>query len=94
MTKDNYVATQNSESALKGKETLSRQTQHKVEVNSVMTKTSIVMTKVKNNYKKNVAMQQIMSRHNEELKEEISVATMIEKFLNYNVAILLALLQQ
>ena len=73
---------------------MSRQTQHKVEVNFVATKTSIVTTKVKNNYKKNVAMQQIMSRHNEELKEEISIATMIEKFLNYNVAILLALLQQ
>ena len=32
-----------------------RQTQHKVEVNSVMTKTSIVATKVEKNYKKNVS---------------------------------------
>ena len=41
---------------------MSRQTQHKVEVNSVATKTSIFMTKVENNYKKNVAMQKFMSR--------------------------------
>ena len=41
---------------------MSRQTQHKVEVNSIVTKTSIVMTKVEKNYKKNVAMQKFMSR--------------------------------
>ena len=40
---------------------MSRQTQHKVEVNSVA-------TKVEKNYKKNVATQKIMLRHNEELK--------------------------
>ena len=40
---------------------MSRQTQHKVEVNPVTTKTSIVMTKVEKNYKKNVAMQKFMS---------------------------------
>ena len=62
MIKDIYVATQNSESALKGKKTLSRQrnfisqqTQHKVEVNSVATNTSIIVTKVEKNYKKNVS---------------------------------------
>ena len=47
---------------------MSRQTQHKVEVNFVATKTSIVAPKVEKNYKKNVATQKIMSRHNEELK--------------------------
>ena len=60
-------------------------------MNSVMKKTSIVGKKVEKNYKKNVATQKIMSRHNEELKGEISVMTMIEKFLNHNVAILLSL---
>ena len=82
MIKDFYVATQNSESALKDKKTLSRQrifmsrqTQHKVEVNSFATKTSIVETKDEKNYKKNVGTQKLMSRHNEELKAEISVAT-------------------
>ena len=34
-----------------------------------------------------------LSQH-EELKAEISIAKMIEKFFNHNVAILLALLQQ
>ena len=73
---------------------MSRKTQHKVEVNSVATKTSTVAIKGEKNYKKNVVTQKIMSRHNEELKVEISVASMIEKFLNHNVAILLALLRQ
>ena len=73
---------------------MSRQTQHKVEVNSIATKTFIVVTKVEKNYKKNVATQKIMLQHNEELKAEISVATMIEKFFNHNVAILLALSRQ
>ena len=35
-----------------------------------------------------------MSRHNESLKIEIYVVTMIGKFLNHNIAILLALSQQ
>ena len=34
---------------------MSRQTQHKVEVNSVVTMTSIVATKIEKNYKTNVA---------------------------------------
>ena len=62
-------------------------------MNSIETKTSIVAKKVEKNYKKNVATRKITSRHNEELKIEISIATMIEKFLNQNVIILLALLQ-
>ena len=37
-------------------------------MNSVGTKTSIVATKPKKNYKKNVATSKIMSRHNESLK--------------------------
>ena len=53
---------------------MSQQTQHKVEVNSIATKTSIVATKAEKNYKKNVVTQKIMSPHNEELKTEISVA--------------------
>ena len=47
---------------------MSLQTQYKVEVNYVVTKTSIVAIKVEKNYKKNVATQKIMSRNNEELK--------------------------
>ena len=39
-----------------------RQTQHKVEVNSVTTKTSMVTKKVEKNYKKNVVTQKFMSR--------------------------------
>ena len=70
-----------------------QQTQHEVKVNYVVTKTSIVVTKVEKNYKKNVTMQKIMSQCNEELKVEIFVLIMIEKFLNHNVAILLALSQ-
>ena len=54
---------------------MSRQTQHKVEVNSVATKTFIVAIKVEKNYKKNVVTQKLMLRHNEELKVEIFVAT-------------------
>ena len=74
--------TRNLELALKGNKTLSqqksfmsRQTQHKVEVNSIATKTSIVTTKVEKNYKKNVATHKIMLRHNEELKAKISITT-------------------
>ena len=73
---------------------MSRKTQHKVEVNSVTTKTSIVAIKVEKNYKKNVVTQKIMLLHNEELKAKITVTTMIEKFLNNNVIILLALSRQ
>ena len=40
---------------------MSRQTQHKVEVNSVTTKTFIIATKVEKNYKKNVGTQKFMS---------------------------------
>ena len=54
---------------------MSPQTQYKVEVNSVATKTSIVTTKVEKNYKKNVATHKIMLRHNEELKAKISITT-------------------
>ena len=36
---------------------MSRQTQHGVEVNSLATKTTIVVTVVEKNYKKNVATQ-------------------------------------
>ena len=73
---------------------MSRKTQHKVEVNSVTTKTSIIAIKVEKNYKKNVVTQKIMLLHNEELKAKITVTTMIEKFLNHNVIILLALSRQ
>ena len=59
MTKENYVATQHSESAIKDKKTLSRQrifkslqTQHEVEVNSVETKMATVATKVEKYHKK------------------------------------------
>ena len=85
MTKDNYVATQTLESAMEGKTTLSRQrslmsrkTQHKVEVKYVTTKKSIVATKDEKNCKMNVVTQKSMSLHNEELKVEIFVATMIK----------------
>ena len=80
MTKDNSVATQNSESAMEGKTTLSRQrsfmsrqTQHKVEV-------KYVATKDEKNRKMNVATQKSMSQHNEELNSEIFIATMIKKW--------------
>ena len=72
---------------------MSRQTKHKVEVNSITIKTSIVATKVEKNCKKNVATLKIMSRHTEKLKVEIFVMTMIQKFLNHKVAILLSMLQ-
>ena len=48
-------------------------------MNSVATKTSIVETKVEKNYKKNVATHKIMSRHNEELKVEISITSSRDK---------------
>ena len=63
-------------------------------MNSVAITTSIIAKKVEKNYKKNVATQKIMSRHNEELKAEIYVTTMIEKFLNHNFVVLLALSRQ
>ena len=47
----------------------SRQTQHEFEVNSIVTKTAIVVTEVMKNYEK------LMLRHSKENKAEISVAT-------------------
>ena len=74
-TEENYVVTQHSESTLKDKKTLSRQrsfmsrqTQLKVEVNSIMTKTDITTTGFEKNYKKNVTTQKLMLRHNKEHK--------------------------
>ena len=43
--------------------------------NFVATYNFIVATKVEKNYRKNVATHKFMSRHNEELKPEIFVAT-------------------
>ena len=59
---------------------MSRRTQHKVEVKYVATKKSIVVTKDEKNCKMNVATQKSMSQHNEELKVEISVVTMIKQW--------------
>ena len=59
---------------------MSRQTQHKVDMKYVATKKSIVMTKNEKNRKMNVATQKSMSQHNEELKAEIFVTTMIKKW--------------
>ena len=65
---------------MKDKKTLSRQrifmsrhTQHEVEVNSIATKTTSVMTEVEKNYKKNVTTQKLMLRHSKELKVEVFV---------------------
>ena len=84
-----------TEKLCRHKRQLCRYTKFKVSIkrqeDSIARKTSIVVTKVEKNYKKNVVTQKIMSRHNEELKAEISVETMIEKFLNHNVTILLAM---
>ena len=41
-----------------------RQTQHEVEVKSVATHTSIVMTKVEKNYKKDVVTLKLLLRQN------------------------------
>ena len=53
VTQNNFVATQNPQSTMKDKKTLLRQrifmlrqTQHEVEVNSVVTKTATVSTEV------------------------------------------------
>ena len=53
MTKDNYVVTQNPQSTMKDKKTLSRQrifksrqTRYEVEENSIVIKTTIVTTEV------------------------------------------------
>ena len=54
---------------------MSRQTQLEVEVNSVVTKTAIVVIKFEKNYKKNVVTQKLMLQYNKELKAEISIAT-------------------
>ena len=43
----------------------------------IATKKSIVTTKDEKNCKMNVATQKSMSRHNEELKVEVSIPTMI-----------------
>ena len=57
---------------------MSQEIQHKVKVNFIATKTSIIVTKVEKNYKTNAATHKIMLRHNEEPKAEISVATMVK----------------
>ena len=44
-------------------------------MNSVATKTTIITTEVKKNYKKNVATQKLMLRHNKELKVDIFIVT-------------------
>ena len=76
MTEENYVATQHSESTIKYKKFYVRQTQLKVEVNFVATKTAIVVTEFEKNYKKkNVATHKLILQHNKELKAEISVVT-------------------
>ena len=54
---------------------MSRQTQLEVEMNSVVTKTTIVLKEFEKNYNKNVVTQKLMSRHNKEMKVEIFVAT-------------------
>ena len=41
-----------------------RKTQHEVEVNSVTTHTSIIVTKVEKNYKKDVATLKLLLRQN------------------------------
>ena len=43
-------------------------------MNSVATKTTIVVREVEKNYKKNVATQKLMLRHYKELKAKISTA--------------------
>ena len=54
---------------------LSRSRKLEVEVNVVVTKTTIVATKVKKNDKKIVTIQKKMLRHNNELKADISITT-------------------
>ena len=54
---------------------LSPQKKLKVEVNVVVTKTTIITTEVEKNDKKIIATQKRMLRHNNQLKAEISVAT-------------------
>ena len=44
-------------------------------MNSVATKTTIITTEVEKNYKKNVATQKLMLRHNKELKVDIFIVT-------------------
>ena len=43
---------------------MSQQTQLEVEVNSVMTKTAIVVTEIEKNHKMNIATHKLMLRHN------------------------------
>ena len=54
---------------------LSRQRKLEVEVNVVMTKITIIATEVEKNDKKIFATQKRMLQHNNELKADISVAT-------------------
>ena len=58
---------------------MSRQTQHKIEVKYFVTNKSIVAIKDEKNCRMNVETQKSMSQHNEELKAEIFVATMIKQ---------------
>ena len=58
---------------------MSRKTQHKVEMKYVATKKYIVVTKDEKNCKMNVATQKSILSHNEELKVEISIVTMIKQ---------------
>ena len=57
-------------------------------MNSVATKKSIVVTKAQKNLKTNIANQKSMSQHNEELKAETSVATMIKQWQKSFVSII------
>ena len=45
-------------------------------MNSIGTKTTIGVTEVKKNYKKNFGRHKLMLQHNKELKAKIYVATM------------------
>ena len=80
------VVTQHSELAMGDKTTMSRQrsfmsrqTQHEVEVNFVMTKTNIVAIEVEKITRR-------MLRQNKELKAEISVATKEDYIATIKVA--------
>ena len=49
---------------------LSRQTKHKVEMNSVVTKKSLSQQEVEKQYKKTIAIKNFTLQNNEELKVE------------------------
>ena len=53
---------------------MSRQTQHKVKVNSIVLKKSLSGQKLKSSTRRMLRHRSFMLRHNEELKEEISIA--------------------